>query len=86
MSLVGSMKDEIAGEVPVAFVVKFNDSAITEDEIKQFISTQVVQIINWFFAPRLIFIFGRQDMKLQAHLQVQNLSNSCQILYLTLVC
>lgn len=36
------MKDEDAGEVPVAFVVKSNGSIITEDEIKQYISKQVV--------------------------------------------
>ncbi|XP_048133458.1 4-coumarate--CoA ligase 2-like [Rhodamnia argentea] len=36
------MKDEAAGEVPVAFVVKLNGSIITEDEIKQYISKQVV--------------------------------------------
>nr|ACY66928.1 4-coumarate:CoA ligase [Eucalyptus camaldulensis] len=36
------MKDEVAGEVPVAFVVKSNGSVITEDEIKQYISKQVV--------------------------------------------
>ncbi|CAI9113799.1 OLC1v1014479C1 [Oldenlandia corymbosa var. corymbosa] len=36
------MKDEAAGEVPVAFVVKSNGSDITEDEIKQFVSKQVI--------------------------------------------
>nr|CBJ23825.1 4-coumarate:coenzyme A ligase 1 [Melissa officinalis] len=39
---VVSMQDEQAGEVPVAFVVRSNGSTITEDEIKQFISKQVV--------------------------------------------
>ena len=37
-----SMKDEAAGEVPVAFVVRANGSKITEDEIKQYISKQVL--------------------------------------------
>ncbi|KAI4376252.1 hypothetical protein MLD38_014037 [Melastoma candidum] len=36
------MKDEIAGEIPVAFVVRSNGSQISEDEIKQSISKQVV--------------------------------------------
>nr|ABY60843.1 4-coumarate CoA ligase 2 [Ruta graveolens] len=36
------MKDDGAGEVPVAFVVKSNGSQISEDEIKQFVSKQVV--------------------------------------------
>lgn len=36
------MKDESAGEVPVAFVVRSNGYLITEDEIKQFVSKQVV--------------------------------------------
>ncbi|KAL7138063.1 hypothetical protein ABFS83_10G137300 [Erythranthe nasuta] len=36
------MKDEVAGEVPVAFVVRVNGSNISEQEIKQYISEQVV--------------------------------------------
>nr|AFU90743.1 4-coumarate:coenzyme A ligase [Punica granatum] len=36
------MKDEAAGEVPVAFVIRSNGSKITEDDIKQYISKQVV--------------------------------------------
>lgn len=35
------MKDESAGEVPVAFVVRSNGSTITEEEVKQYISKQV---------------------------------------------
>ncbi|KAI4335433.1 hypothetical protein L6164_014077 [Bauhinia variegata] len=36
------MKDDAAGEVPVAFVVRSNGSKISEDDIKQYISKQVV--------------------------------------------
>ncbi|KAL5973982.1 4-coumarate--CoA ligase 1 [Asimina triloba] len=36
------MKDEMAGEVPVAFIVKSNGSSITEEEIKRYIAEQVV--------------------------------------------
>lgn len=36
------MKDEAAGEIPVAFVVRSNGSRITEDDVKQFISKQVM--------------------------------------------
>lgn len=39
---VVAMKDEAAGEVPVAFVVRSSGSNITEDEIKEYISKQVV--------------------------------------------
>ncbi|XP_014509531.1 4-coumarate--CoA ligase 1-like [Vigna radiata var. radiata] len=36
------MKDEAAGEIPVAFVVRSKGSEISEDEIKKYISQQVV--------------------------------------------
>ncbi|XP_076893618.1 4-coumarate--CoA ligase 2-like [Bidens hawaiensis] len=39
---VVSMVNDVAGEVPVAFVVKINGSGVTEDDIKQFVSKQVV--------------------------------------------
>ncbi|KAJ4958364.1 hypothetical protein NE237_025475 [Protea cynaroides] len=39
---VVSMKDDAAGEVPVAFVVRSNSYEVTEDEIKEYISKQVV--------------------------------------------
>ncbi|KAL8168079.1 hypothetical protein V2J09_009578 [Rumex salicifolius] len=39
---VVGMKDEAAGEVPVAFIVKSNGTQITQDDIKLYISKQVV--------------------------------------------
>ncbi|RAL41428.1 hypothetical protein DM860_010222 [Cuscuta australis] len=39
---VVSMKDEQSGEVPVAFVVRSYGSVITEEEIKDFVSKQVI--------------------------------------------
>ncbi|KAK9066333.1 hypothetical protein SSX86_013654 [Deinandra increscens subsp. villosa] len=39
---VVSMVNEAAGEVPVAFVVKIDGSSVTEDNIKQYVSKQVV--------------------------------------------
>ena len=37
------MKDESKGEVPVAFIVKSNGTQITEDDIKQYVSKQVIK-------------------------------------------
>nr|CAP09676.1 cinnamyl alcohol dehydrogenase [Arabidopsis lyrata] len=39
---VVAMKEEDAGEVPVAFVMRSKESNISEDEIKEFVSKQVV--------------------------------------------
>ncbi|OEL20629.1 putative 4-coumarate--CoA ligase 3 [Dichanthelium oligosanthes] len=39
---VVSMKDELAGEVPVAFIIRTEDSEISENEIKQFVAKEVV--------------------------------------------
>ncbi|KAI3929065.1 hypothetical protein MKW92_016885 [Papaver armeniacum] len=53
---VVSMKDEAAGEVPVAFVIRSNGSQITEQEIKKYISDQVVfyKRIHKVFFPESI--------------------------------
>ncbi|KAF8392908.1 hypothetical protein HHK36_021148 [Tetracentron sinense] len=48
------MKDDNAGEVPVAFVVRSNGAQITEDEIKQYISEQVV----FYKRIRKVFFIG----------------------------
>lgn len=55
-----SLKDEVAGEVPVAFVVRSNGSKITEDEIKQYVSQQVLfnKIIGFFHC--VMGVFGVQ--------------------------
>ncbi|KAI5348744.1 hypothetical protein L3X38_001631 [Prunus dulcis] len=50
------MKDEAAGEIPVAFVVRSNGSKISEEEIKQYISKQVVfykRIGRVFFTDKI---------------------------------
>ncbi|KAJ1278151.1 hypothetical protein BS78_04G057400 [Paspalum vaginatum] len=41
-SAVVSMKDDLAGEIPVAFVVRTEGSELTEDAIKQFVAKEVV--------------------------------------------
>ncbi|KAM3336785.1 4-coumarate-CoA ligase 2 [Capsicum galapagoense] len=50
------MKDEVAGEVPVAFVVRANGSKISEDEIKQYVSQQVI------FYKRINRIFFTEEI------------------------
>ncbi|KMT03332.1 hypothetical protein BVRB_8g198680 [Beta vulgaris subsp. vulgaris] len=53
---VVAMQDETAGEVPVAFVVRSNGSQINEDDVKQFISKQVVfykRIYRVFFVESI---------------------------------
>ncbi|XP_008223734.1 PREDICTED: 4-coumarate--CoA ligase 2-like [Prunus mume] len=50
------MKDEAAGEIPVAFVVRSNGSKISEEDIKQYISKQVVfykRIGRVFFTDKI---------------------------------
>lgn len=42
MKLVFRMKDDLAGEVPVAFIVRTEGSEITEDEIKKFVAKEVL--------------------------------------------
>lgn len=36
------MKDELAGEVPVAFIIRTEGSEISENEIKQFVAKEVI--------------------------------------------
>jgi len=49
------MKDEAAGEVPVAFVVKSNGYEISEDDIKQYISKQVT--ISLIICPSTLSLY-----------------------------
>ncbi|KAK3152283.1 hypothetical protein QOZ80_2BG0156820 [Eleusine coracana subsp. coracana] len=39
---VVSMKDDLAGEIPIAFIVRTEGSEVTEDDIKQFVAKEVV--------------------------------------------
>lgn len=53
------MNDDQAGEVPVAFVVKENNSEITEDEVKQFISKQVYSNISLHLWQQTLFSLSK---------------------------
>ncbi|XP_013587964.1 PREDICTED: 4-coumarate--CoA ligase 3 [Brassica oleracea var. oleracea] len=49
-------RDEVAGEVPVAFVVRSNGNVITEEDIKEYIAKQVVfykRLHKVFFVPSI---------------------------------
>lgn len=48
---VVSIKDEVAGELPVAFIVRANGSTVSEDDIKQYIKNR------WFSTRRSIMCF-----------------------------
>uniref|UniRef100_A0A804NUU0 4-coumarate--CoA ligase n=1 Tax=Zea mays TaxID=4577 RepID=A0A804NUU0_MAIZE len=49
-------KDEAAGEVPVAFVVRAADADIAEDAIKEFISKQVLTSHAGWITPRALLM------------------------------
>lgn len=62
-----SMKDEAAGEIPVAFVVRSNGSEIAEDEIKKYISQQVhfTNTIGFFS-----FLLANEEFKDQFNISI----------------
>jgi hypothetical protein len=41
------MKDEVAGEVPVAFIIRSEGSEISENEIKQFVAKEVIPNLDF---------------------------------------
>lgn len=41
------MQDELAGEVPVAFIIRTESSEISENEIKQFVAKEVIQNLDF---------------------------------------
>jgi hypothetical protein len=43
------MKDDLAGEIPVAFIMRTEGSEVTEDEIKQFVAKEVITMDPCFY-------------------------------------
>jgi len=40
--------DEVAGEVPVAFVVRSNGNDITEEDVKEYVAKQVQIFLSFY--------------------------------------
>lgn len=53
------MNDDLAGEIPVAFIVRTEGSQVTEDEIKQFVAKEVKAIPTLLMFPQKQVLFLR---------------------------
>jgi hypothetical protein len=53
------MNDDLAGEIPVAFIVRTEGSQVTEDEIKQFVAKEVKAISTLLMFPQKQVLFLR---------------------------
>jgi acyl-coenzyme A synthetase/AMP-(fatty) acid ligase len=62
------MQDELAGEVPVAFVVRIEGSEISENEIKQFVAKEVKTTL-----PLFIIQFTVHKYSLRSEISVDDL-------------
>jgi acyl-CoA synthetase (AMP-forming)/AMP-acid ligase II len=47
-------KDEVAGEVPVAFVVRSNDLDLNEEAVKDYIAKQVLVQLQYILALSML--------------------------------
>ena len=61
---VNRQKDEVAGEVPVAFVVRSNGYELTEEAVKEFIAKQVQRN---FCHPSIIITRKKKKKKKKTH-------------------